>query len=126
MEKYLLDTHIILWYFQGSNNISKPVRTIIESKKCFYSIASLWEIAIKQKLNKLNASFSIPELEFVCEQSNLTLLPITSDSIEITKSLPLIHRDPFDRLLIAQAKDFNMILVTKDRFIPQYDIVTLA
>lgn len=126
MEKYLLDTHIILWYFQGNQNLSKNVRTIIETKKCFYSIASLWEIAIKQKLNKLDATFSIPELEFLCMQSNLTLLPITSSSIEITKSLPLIHRDPFDRLLIAQTKVSSMILITKDMFIPQYDIMTLS
>ena len=66
MEKYLLDTHAILWYFQGNENLPKKIRTIIESKSCFYSIISFWEIAIKQKLGKLDSSFSIQELESMC------------------------------------------------------------
>ena len=125
MEKYLLDTHAILWYFQGNENLPKKIRTIIESKSCFYSIISFWEIAIKQKLGKLDSSFSIQELESMCTKANIQNAPITSKSIETTKFLPLIHRDPFDRLLIAQAKNLNLILITKDMFIPQYDVKTL-
>ena len=125
MEKYLLDTHAILWYFQGNENLPKKIRTIIESKSCFYSIISFWEIAIKQKLVKLDSSFSIQELESMCTKANIQIAPITSKSIETTKFLPLIHRDPFDRLLIAQAKNLNLILITKDMFIPQYDVKTL-
>lgn len=124
MEKYLLDTHAILWYFQGNENLPKKIRTIIESKSCFYSIISFWEIAIKQKLGKLDLSFSIQELESMCTKANIQIAPITSKSIETTKFLPLIHRDPFDRLLIAQAKNLNLILITKDMFIPQYDVKT--
>lgn len=124
MEKYLLDTHAILWYFQGNENLPKKIRTIIESKSCFYSIISFWEIAIKQKLGKLDSSFSIQELESMCTKANIQIAPITSKSIETTKFLPLIHRDPFDRLLIAQAKNLNLILITKDMFIPQYDVKT--
>lgn len=125
MEKYLLDTHAILWYFQGNENLPKKIRTIIESKSCFYSIISFWEIAIKQKLGKLDSSFSIQELESMCTKANIQIAPITSKSIETTKFLPLIHRDPLDRLLIAQAKNLNLILITKDMFIPQYDVKTL-
>ena len=125
MEKYLLDTHAILWYFQGNENLPKKIRTIIESKSCFYSIISFWEIAIKQKLGKLDSSFSIQELESMCTKAYIQIAPITSKSIETTKFLPLIHRDPFDRLLIAQAKNLNLILITKDMFIPQYDVKTL-
>lgn len=125
MEKYLLDTHAILWYFQGNENLPKKIRTIIESKSCFYSIISFWEIAIKQKLGKLDSSFSIQEIESMCTKANIQIAPITSKSIETTKFLPLIHRDPFDRLLIAQAKNLNLILITKDMFIPQYDVKTL-
>ena len=84
-----------------------------------------WEIAIKQKLGKLDSSFSIQELESMCTKANIQIAPITSKSIETTKFLPLIHRDPFDRLLIAQAKNLNLILITKDMFIPQYDVKTL-
>ena len=54
--KYLLDTHTILWYAQGNTEISEQLRSLIESEECFYSIASLWEIAIKQKLQKLEHS----------------------------------------------------------------------
>lgn len=104
---------------------TKKIRTIIESKSCFYSIISFWEIAIKQKLGKLDSSFSIQELESMCTKANIQIAPITSKSIETTKFLPLIHRDPFDRLLIAQAKNLNLILITKDMFIPQYDVKTL-
>ncbi|MBO5289716.1 MAG: type II toxin-antitoxin system VapC family toxin [Spirochaetales bacterium] len=120
-----LDTHAILWYFQGNENLPKKIRTIIESKSCFYSIISFWEIAIKQKLGKLDSSFSIQELESMCTKANIQIAPITSKSIETTKFLPLIHRDPFDRLLIAQAKNLNLILITKDMFIPQYDVKIL-
>ena len=73
-----------------------------------------WEIAIKQKLGKLDSSFSIQELESMCTKANIQIAPITSKSIETTKFLPLIHRAPFDRLLIAQAKNLNLILITKD------------
>ena len=91
MEKYLLDTHAILWYFQGNENLPKKIRTIIESKSCFYSIISFWEIAIKQKLGKLDSSFSIQELESMCTKANIQIAPVTSKSIETTKFLPLIH-----------------------------------
>ena len=94
MEKYLLDTHAILWYFQGNENLPKKIRTIIESKSCFYSIISFWEIAIKQKLGKLDSSFSIQELESMCTKANIQIASITSKSIETTKFLPLIHREP--------------------------------
>ena len=125
MEQYLLDTHIILWFFQGNLGLPKDICTIIETKRCFYSHISLWEIAIKQKLNKLDPSFTIPELEFMCMKANMNAVPISSDCIEMTKSLPLIHRDPFDRLLIAQAKASDLTLITKDMFIPQYNVKTL-
>ena len=125
MEKYLLDTHIILWYFQGNENLSSLSRKIIESESCFCSIISLWEIAIKQKLNKLDFTISITYLEELCMESGLKIIPITSEALELTKSLPFIHNDPFDRLLICQAKTEDLCIITKDSIIPSYSVNTI-
>ena len=123
--KYLLDTHTILWYAQGSRELSQKVKTIIENNECFYSIASLWEIAIKQKLGKLDDAVSITELEDFCKDAGFKQLPTISIFIEKTKLLEFIHRDPFDRLLISCAQCENLTIITRDRIIPKYDVKTV-
>ncbi len=123
--KYLLDTHAILWYAQGNRELSETALSVIETKECFYSIASLWEIAIKQKLGKLDSSLTSLELDDFCHRFGLIPLSITPFHVEKTKSLDFIHRDPFDRLLIAQALTENLTIITCDGIIPQYDVRTI-
>ena len=122
---YLLDTHAILWYAQGSAELSTKARSLIESEECFYSIASLWEIAIKQKLGKIDAALTILELEAFCKSAHFVQLPTRTEYIEKTKSLDFIHRDPFDRLLIALAQTEDLTIITRDSIIPKYNVKTI-
>ena len=123
--KYLLDTHAILWYAQGSGELSANARTLMESEECFYSMASLWEVAIKQKLGKLDGTLSIKELEELCANMGFVKILTKSEHIEKTKSLDFIHRDPFDRLLIALAQSENLTIITRDTILPKYDVKTV-
>ena len=123
--EYLLDTHTLLWYAQGSNELSKTAKSLMESEDCFYSMASLWEIAIKQKLGKLDASLSIYDLKSFCDDMEFLQLPTMSKYIENTKTLDFIHRDPFDRLLISCAQCENLTIITRDAIIPKYNVNTV-
>jgi len=122
---YLIDTHALIWYVTGSGLLSEGARSCMENKKCFYSIVSLWEIAIKQSLKKLDFPVEIPYLESVLNNEGFEQIGITSHDIERIKELPFIHHDPFDRLLIAQAQENDLTLITKDLIIPKYDIKVL-
>lgn len=120
---YLLDTHAILLYAQGNQELSQKAKVIMESEQCFYSIASFWEIAIKQKLGKLDNALTILELEDFCKNSGFIQFPTISQYVEHTKSLDFIHRDPFDRLLISIAQCEDLTIVTRDTIIPKYNNV---
>ncbi len=119
---YLLDTHTLLWYLSNSDELSDKARNIIncESNICV-SVISFWEIALKKNLGKLSFSSSIIEIENLCIKKNIRILPIKSSHLDELSNLPLIHNDPFDRLIIAQAKIENLILITKDKIIPKYN-----
>ena len=123
--KYLIDTHALLWYAQGSLELSKCALSLMESEECFYSMASLWEIAIKQRLGKLDTALSILELDDLCNNADFKNIFITPHHIEATKKLDFIHRDPFDRLLIAQAQVENLTIITRDAMFARYDVPTV-
>ncbi|MBQ8211133.1 MAG: type II toxin-antitoxin system VapC family toxin [Treponema sp.] len=125
MEKYLLDTHTLLWYLLDDENLSKKAKEIIDKSECYFSKVSLWEIAIKQSLGKLRYKESIISITNYCKQESFFEIPITEKDFENIKSLPFIHNDPFDRLLIAQAQNSNLTLITKDMYISQYEVKTL-
>lgn len=121
---YLIDTHALLWFAQGSKELSKKALQLMENEECYYSIASLWEIAIKQKLGKLDDAMTILELDLFCKNAGFISLQINQYHIEKTKSLDFIHRDPFDRILISQAQIENLTIITRDTIIPKYDVKT--
>lgn len=123
--RYLLDTHTLLWYLLDNENLSQNARDAIDTRECFYSVASLWEIAIKQSLGKLRYRETIPSIERLCEIENFHQLHAKAEHIERIKHLPFIHRDPFDRLLIAQCVTENFTLITRDAIISKYDLRTL-
>lgn len=123
--RLLLDTHAIIWYAQGSPLLSSTARDAMEREECHFSIASLWEIAIKQRLGKLNFAATIPAIFTFCEAAGFHPLGITPAHAEALKTLPDIHRDPFDRMLIAQAQVEGLTVVTADSFIPKYPVETL-
>lgn len=122
---YLLDTHAIIWYVSGSTELSQTAKDIMETKRCFFSFASLWEIAIKQAKGTLQFNIDIPKLKTVLEDEEFIYLPPTEFDAEAIKALPDIHKDSFDRLLIAQAIENNLTIVTTDSKILQYNVKTI-
>jgi len=121
----LLDTHAFLWFIGGSSSLSKRARTLIEDEtnRVVLSTASLWEIAIKISLEKLTLSESfdvlIPEQLAV---NGIELLDISINHAALVANLPFHHRDPFDRLLVAQAKVEQMAVISKDQAFDAYEV----
>ena len=103
---YLLDTHALLWSMFREQMLSDTVKSIIETADHLYvSIASLWEIAIKQSLGKLEFKLSIVDIATECFRQDIQIHDIDPKHCEMIKTLPMIHNDPFDRIIIAQAME---------------------
>ena len=113
---YLIDTHTLLWYFKGDLQLSKTANDILEDEKKekFVSIASLWEIAIKLKIEKLELDYPFADIEHKLSFENIILLNISFEHTQKIISLPLHHRDPFDRMIIAQSVTENLTVISKD------------
>jgi PIN domain nuclease of toxin-antitoxin system len=124
---YLLDTHTLIWFIVDDPTLPLAVKRQIEDtdNRCFFSIASIWEIGIKHSNGKLDLKFNLEEIIKITESSLIELLPISVNHILKNSSLPFNHRDPFDRLLIAQAQIENLTIITKDTLFSSYDIKTL-
>lgn len=121
----LLDTHALLWWFDDPNQISEIARNAIAEPHnvVLISAVSAWEIAIKRKLGKLDAPLDLHHAINYCGFQELS---ITTAHGLATESLPLHHRDPFDRLLIAQAIVERATIVTRDIAFDEYDIEVIA
>jgi len=122
MAKYLLDTHIFLWWMSDAEQLSQEVFDIIadSSNQIYISSATIWEIAIKEALGKLEVD---ADLDYAIEENGFTELKVSAICANATKKLKQIHRDPFDRMLIVQAIEGDMTLITIDGYITQYDNV---
>lgn len=122
----LLDTQAYLWFLNGDEKLPDGIRDEIETGEgLFVSIASFWEIAIKNSLGKLDIPVSVTKMMEDCSGLNITILPIGGAHLEKLRSLPWIHRDPFDRLIISQALVEDFLIVTSDETIKQYDVKAL-
>lgn len=122
---YLLDTHTFLWFINADPTLSAPAQAAIEpgTNDIVLSIASLWEMAIKVSLGKLIVP--LPFAEFMQEQmreNGIILLPIQMAHIELVTRLPFHHRDPFDRLIIAQSLVDQIPIIGKDDIFDAYGI----
>lgn len=119
---FLIDTHILLWYIVGDKRISKEVREKIEnsSNSIYLSNASLWEIAIKVSIGKLKLRGTLIDLKNFVFQTKIKILEFDFDDLETLQKLPFLHQDPFDRLIIAQAKTKSFELITNDSQITKY------
>ena len=121
--KLLLDTHTFLWFIAGNLKLSSTARSLIEdlANEKFVSVVSLWEIAIKFSLGKLDLTdefdILIPKQ---LEINGFEILPIETEHLSKVISLPFYHRDPFDRLLIAQAISENMQIISVDDIFDSY------
>lgn len=125
--KYLLDTNVLINMFCSPSRLSDHVIAEIRSADALLvSLVSLWEIAIKQSIGKLNLDKTMQDIEQRCKEDGITILPFTLDDLETMKQLPLIHRDPFDRLIVAQAMQRDLAVITSDKTIPRYSIPIVA
>lgn len=124
---YLLDTHALLWFLNGDEQLSSQAKQAIADpkNKCFISIASLWEIAIKIKIGKLYIQFDLQDLSSHLTTNTIEVLPIAFEHILETLDLEDQHRDPFDRIIIAQAKFEKLTIITKDTNFHLYQSIKL-
>jgi PIN domain nuclease of toxin-antitoxin system len=125
MNRFLMDTNILLWYFWGSERIDS-IKGLIGSEVAdiFFSPVSLWEIAIKIRSGKLN--LNIKELYAYAKKHNFVELPLTGDCFKAYLELPNIHKDPFDHILLAQALTFPMRLITGDSLLADYSSLVMV
>jgi PIN domain nuclease of toxin-antitoxin system len=121
---YLIDTHTLLWFLWGSEKLSYKAKQIIENtdNKVFISIVSIWEIAIKANIGKLVLPKSFESLQSDLKRFDIEILPIYFSHTKIYLTLELHHRDPFDRILVAQCIDEDLILVSADEIFDTYAI----
>ncbi len=126
--RLLLDTHAFLWFVGGDARLSEHARALIldPDNERFLSVASLWEMAIKASLGRLNLALSFPELvERQVRGNAMNVLPVQPRHLDRVKRLPFHHKDPFDRLIIAQAQAEGMPVVTRDAAFASYGVATL-
>ena len=121
---YLLDTHTFLWFIGGNNELSQQAKSIIQKPEntMYLSIASFWEIAIKLSIGKLAIDIPFDELKKEADNNDFRLLPIQYEDTSILTTLELFHKDPFDRILIAQAIQNNLTMITKDSNFDSYTV----
>jgi PIN domain nuclease of toxin-antitoxin system len=126
--KLLLDTHVAIWWINGDEKLSSKVRALLldDSHPLHISIASAWEVAIKTSIGKL-PDFDGGVKAFLAEMEDnpVVLLPVKTRHIEMVETLPFVHRDPFDRLLVATAKVENMTILTADENIRKYEVASV-
>jgi PIN domain nuclease of toxin-antitoxin system len=119
----LLDTHVILWWLTDDLALSDEVKARLDDEPDVYvSPASLWEVTIKQSIGKLSEPIDVAE---EIRDSGFRELPITFHHAIAAGRLPLIHRDPFDRMLVAQAQCEGLTLASRDPHIQRYDVALL-
>ena len=126
--KLLLDTHTLLWFIGGSSSLSSTARMLIEDteNEKFVSIVSIWEIAIKVSVGKMSLSSPFDILfPHQLQINGFELLPVKVEHTSVVASLPFHHRDPFDRLLIAQSIAEDFAIVTTDAEFSDYSVKLL-
>ncbi|MBW2367455.1 MAG: type II toxin-antitoxin system VapC family toxin [Deltaproteobacteria bacterium] len=123
--QYLLDTHALIWWISSDNRLSDTAGTLIKSHRnqLYWSVASSWEISIKHALGKI--MFDEPPEGLIAselDQNRIEILPILNEHAFLAGQLPLHHKDPFDRMLVAQAQVESMGLITNDPKFSYYDV----
>ena len=121
---FLLDSHSLLWLLDGNPRLSSRHRHRLDGAEAVVvSAASIWELAIKRALGRLTTP---PDFVAIIEASSLVSLPVRMEHAELAGSLPLHHRDPFDRMLVAQAMLEGLVLVTADPEMQLYGVPLLT
>jgi PIN domain nuclease of toxin-antitoxin system len=121
--RILLDTHVFLWAITDKSRLSERARMLMATANCWFSVASVWEVIAKAQAGKMSlpqpaGSFLTSELA----DSGVQILPITLDHVLRVESLDLHHRDPFDRILVAQSIEENLPVLTADPLFKHYPV----
>jgi PIN domain nuclease of toxin-antitoxin system len=125
--RLLLDTHALIWFVTGDEKLSGSAKNAILDPRndCLFSVASFWEMSIKISIGKFTLAISEKAFERKLKENDIGLLTITIAHTQATRSLPFHHRDPFDRMLIAQAMTEKLTLVSADAEFTKYPIKLL-
>lgn len=122
----LLDTHAFYWFITDDPKLPATTKHLIETEESIaVSIASFWEMAIKNSIGKLKLPASIQQLMEDCKEYGFSVLPISGRQLDRLRELPKIHGDPFDRILICQALEENLTIVSIDENIWKYPVKTI-
>ncbi len=124
-DKFLLDTQIFIWWMEDKKRLKENIKNILSdsSNSVFLSVTSVWEMAIKLKLGKLKLP---KDWKQTIKNCRFEILPVNFEHALALEELPLHHKDPFDRMLIAQAKVENCTLITVDQKIQKYKIPVVS
>ncbi|WP_367107494.1 type II toxin-antitoxin system VapC family toxin [uncultured Psychrobacter sp.] len=125
---YLLDTHVLIWFLiNDKEKLSTETIEIFndEANMLYFSVASIWELSIKASLGKPDFSYDPKQIAGELLRLGFVELPISISHVCAIDTLPLIHRDPFDRLLLVQAKLEKLVLLTADTFILKYERINI-
>lgn len=122
--KYLLDTHILLWAISDSPQLSNEVKTLIVNSENEIHVSSMseWEIVVKSNIGKLKLNSSFAEFAKQIDELLVISLPVTREHLNLYEQLPLYHRDPFDRIIIAQGITENLTIITSDIAFKNYEV----
>ena len=120
--RYLLDTHIVIWAMVGSKMLSEKARSILQtSGNLFYmSSASVWEVSIKHSVKPDEIPVTAEQVTRYCRESGITELPVSFAHAQAVSLLPSHHNDPFDRMLVAQAMEEGLFILSHDGKLPPY------
>ena len=120
----LLDTHAFLWFIGGDKQLPEIIvnKIVDPANKCYVSIASIWEIAIKLSLEKLEINGGFNTIEDFLENNDIEILSVNVSHTSKLLRLVHIHKDPFDRMIISQAIAEKMVIITKDGFFKDYKV----
>lgn len=127
-KRYLIDTHILIWYLDGNPILSTKVKDELNNPaiKVFVSTVSLWELAIKLSKQKIDIKITLQQIEEDIAKRDFELLDISFRHLNTLLLLPVIHSDPFDRMLISQAVSENLVLISVDRYFESYLVEILC
>jgi PIN domain nuclease of toxin-antitoxin system len=120
--RLLLDTHVLLWAVAASRRLPKSARALIQDQEneVFYSAASVWEVSIKAGLRRSDFEIDVEQFHASLPQAGFSEMPVRAAHSVAVSKLPGLHRDPFDRMLVAQALLEPLVLVTNDEFLAKY------
>jgi PIN domain nuclease of toxin-antitoxin system len=121
--RLLLDTHVLIWWDAGQRLSAAAREAIREADEVYVSAASAWEVTIKASLGKITSSRTVSQ---ATAESGFFELPVTFAHAEQLAALPALHRDPFDRLLVAQALAEDLVVVTRDAAVRQYRVTVIG